>query len=259
MKPVDANLVKQFANAFCFGRNGLSAKEIPEYFSQYESGVPTAASYEMSVTKAVLFVDTVKALSPENQYQALYDLCDSPPESKHKMPSEAERLKLLQALVMADGKSPLAVKLSAVTLQGVRSQWFIAASRLPNNPASAITAARTLVEGVCKTILTELGQTPDSSGELTTLVKQARAALCIDATQGASQNVHQILSGLGQIVNGLAGLSNKAGDRHGLATGAKITDLSLAALAVHAAGTLSLFLVRAYQPNRCKQKQESKL
>ena len=247
MKPVDTNLLKQFANAFCFGRKGLSSDEIPEYFSRYEGGVPTAAGYDMSVTKSVLFVDTVKALSPENQRLALYDLCDSPPESKHEMPSKAERIKLLQALVEADGKSPLAVKLSKVTLQGVRSQWFTAASRLPDSPASAITAARTLVEGVCKTILTELGETPDSSGEVSRLVKQTRAALGIDAAQGASQNVHQILSGLGQIVDGLAGLSNKAGDRHGLAAGAKITDLSFAALAVHAAGTLSLFLIRVYR------------
>lgn len=244
MKPVDTNLLKQFAKVFCFGRKGFSAEEIPEFFSNYEGGVPTVASYDMTVSKSVLFVDSVKTLSPENQRLALYDLCDSPPESEHPMPSKAERKELLKALVQADGKSPLAVKLSKITLQGVRSQWFTAASRLPSSPASAITSARTLLEGVCKTILVELNETPDSSGDLSRLVKQTRAALGIDAAQGASQNVHQMLSGLGQIVDGIAGLSNKVGDRHGLAAGEKITDLSFAALTVHAAGTLSLFLVR---------------
>jgi hypothetical protein len=49
-----------------------------------------------------------------------------------------------------------------------------------------------------------------------------------------------------QVVNGIAGLSNQAGDRHGLPEGARISDHSMAGLAVHAAGTVSLFLVRIH-------------
>lgn len=69
--------------------------------------------------------------------------------------------------------------------------------------------------------------------------------------QGALQDVHQIVSGLIQVVNGLAGLSNRAGDRHGLESGVKIDDVSYAGLAVHAAGTVSLFLTRAHK-NLCR-------
>lgn len=247
MKPVDMHLVKRFADTFCFGRKGFSADEIPAFFSSYEGAVPTVASYDMTVAKSVLFADSVRALSPENQRLALYDLCDSPPPSKHLMPSPEERRELLHALVQADGRAPLGLELSQLTIAGVRTQWFTAASRLPNSPAGAITAARTLLEGVCKTILVEIGETPDSSGDLSKLVKQTRAALGIDAAQGATQNVHQILLGLSQLVDGIAGLSNKAGDRHGLVSGAKITDLSFAGFAVHAAGTAALFLVRVHK------------
>jgi hypothetical protein len=56
-----------------------------------------------------------------------------------------------------------------------------------------------------------------------------------------------VLNGLAQVVNGLAALSNQAGDRHGLPEGARISDHSMAGLAVHAAGTISLFLVKAHR------------
>ena len=171
MRRVDINLLKRFADAFCFARRGFSANEIPSFFSHYEGTVPTTAGYEAAVTKSILFVDSVRALSPENQRLALYDLCDSPPPSKYPMPSSVERLELLHALVQADGKSPLGIELSSVTTLGVRSQWLTAASRVQSAPAGAITAARALLEGVCKTILVERSETPDASGDLSRLFK----------------------------------------------------------------------------------------
>jgi len=247
MKAVPTDLVKQFAEAFCFGRTGFAADEIPQFFGQYEGGVPTSASYEMGITKAVLFADCVRALSPDNQRAALYDLCDRPPKSKHPMPDSSIRLGLLHALVQADGRSPLGVSLSAMTLTGIRTQWFTAASRIPSSPAGSITAARALVESVCKTILAECGETADSSGDLSRLYKQTRKALGIDPDAGTTQSVHQIINGLSQTVDGLAGLSNAAGDRHGLASGQKVEDGAFAGLAVHAAGTVSLFLARVHK------------
>ncbi len=74
-----------------------------------------------------------------------------------------------------------------------------------------------------------------------------RQTLGLEAKQGASQNVHQITNGLAQVVDGLAGLSNKAGDRHGLKNGTKIVDISYAGLAVHSAGTIALFLARVHK------------
>lgn len=247
MKTVPIDLVKQFADAFCFGRTGFAADEIPEFFGQYQGGVPTAASYEMGTTKAVLFADCVRTLSPENQRMSLYDLCDRPPKSKHPMPDAATRLRLLHMLVQADGRAPLGVDLSSLTLAGIRTQWFTAASRIPSSPASAITAARALIESTCKTILTESSQIPDSSGDLPRLYKQTRKSLALDPDAGTSQSVHQIINGLVQTIDGLASLSNAAGDRHGLASGQKIEDGAFAGLAVHAAGTVCLFLARVHK------------
>ena len=245
MKPVDTNLIKRFANEFCYGRKGFSAEEIPKYYSTFQGNVPFI--YGMAVTKSVFFCDCVTSLSPENQRQALYDLCDDPPESTHPMPNDNIRKELLEMLVQADGRSPLGIELSSITLTGVREQWMIAASRIQNSPAAAITAARTLFESTCSTILSELGDTPNTSGDVSRLYKQVRSKLGINPQRGASQNVHQLVNGLAQIVDGLAGISNKAGDRHGLVSGTKINDISCASLVVHASGTACVFLVRVYR------------
>lgn len=247
MKPVDSNLVKRFAEEFCYGRKGFSAEEIPKYFSTFQGNVPFPAIYKMAVNKSVLFYDCVTSLSPENQRQALYDLCDDPPQSTHPMPGKNVRKDILTMLVQADGRSPLGIELSSITLIGVRKQWMIAASRIPNSPAAAITAARTLFESTCSTLLSELGVTPNTSGEVSRLYKQVRRKLGIDPSHGASQNIYQIVNGLAQIVDGLAGISNKAGDRHGLVSGTRINDISYASLAVHASGTACVFLVRVYR------------
>lgn len=103
------------------------------------------------------------------------------------------------------------------------------------------------METTCKTILLERGETPDASGHLIRLYKQTGRALQIQASSGSSQAVHQILNGLSQAIDGLAGLSNRGGDRHGLSAGVRITDRSVAALAVHAAGSLALFLVQTHR------------
>jgi hypothetical protein len=106
------------------------------------------------------------------------------------------------------------------------------------------------LESTCQTILIERGETPDGSGDLGRLYNQTRRSLQIEASAGVPQALHQLLSGLVQVINGLAALSNRAGDRHGLPEGARISDHSMASLAVHAAGTVSLFLVSAHRSGR---------
>ena len=242
MRPVPTTIVARFADAFCYGRSGYSLRELHGLFLQYQVDVPTLDS-TVTLTKGRYFHSCVAAMTPENQRQFLYDLCDDPPPVTGSLPDQDARRGLLSILAAADGISPLADGLSQVTLRAVRNQWFTAASRLPHSAPSAITAARALLESTCQTILVECGETPDTSGDLGRLYNQTRMALQIEVSAGVPQALHQLLNGLIQVVNGLAGLSNQAGHRHGLPEGARISDHSMASLAVHAAGTVSLFLV----------------
>lgn len=247
MKTIDPGVVQQFAKVFCFGKSGFSANEIPAYFAKYEGTIPVVKA---GTTKADLFAECLRGLSPSNQRLALYDLCDQPPASSHPMPSVQIRTALLRTLVQADGRSPLSVELSNCTIDGVREQWFTAASRVATSPAGAITAARSLLETTCKTILVETGVTPDGSGDLARLYKQTKEALGFLGAKGTDQNIHRMMGGLSQIVDGLAGLSNQSGDRHGLPKGAKVTNSSFAGLAVHASGTIALFMARIHKESQ---------
>lgn len=247
MKALSREVVFRFAEEYALRRKGFALAQITPYFEQYQHGVASPLQRGMAVRKSDHFVDCVLSLTPRNQRYALYDLCDRPPDTKGPLPDAVTRRSLLRLLVQADGLSPLGVELSAATTTGVRDDWFVAASRLTISPAAAVTAARTLVEATCKTILTELGIAADESGDLPRLFTQTRRALGIDVAAGAGQSVGQVVSGLTTLVQGLASLSNSAGDRHGLASGAELDDHTLAAAAVHAAGSVSLFLVQIYR------------
>jgi len=246
MRPVPNAIITRFADAFCYGRSGYTLRELHDLFVGYQVDVPTLES-SVSTTKGSYFHICVGAMTPENQRQFLYDLCDDPPPATGPLPDEEARRGLLSTLAAADGVSPLAEGLSQVTLRAVRNQWFTAASKLPHSASSAITAARALVETTCQTILVERSEAPDTSGDLGRLYNQTRRVLQIEASAGVPQALHQLLNGLVQVVNGLAALSNQAGDRHGLPEGARVSDHSMASLAVHAAGTVSLFLVQAHR------------
>lgn len=246
MRPVSQNMIKRFAAAFCYGREGYSLRELQDLFPVYQVDVPSVDP-GLPPTKGAFFLNCVSAMTPAIQRQFLYDLCDNPPPARNALPSETNRKALLSQLAAADGVSPLATGLSALSVHSVRNQWFAAASRVTQSASSAITAARTLLESTCQTILIERGQTPDSSGDVSRLYNQTARVLQLDPSKGIQQAVHQLLNGLTQIVNGLASLSNKAGDRHGLPDGARISDHSIASLAVHSAGTVSLFLVTVHR------------
>ncbi len=246
MREVPNTITQRFTSSFCYGRKGYSLKELDGLFRHYQVEAPSIVP-SMPPTKGDFFASCLYALAPENQRQFLYDLCDNPPSAAGPLPSVDERRELLHSLVQADGVSPLAVEISSLTLRGVREKWFEAASRLCNSPASAITSARALLETTCKTILVERHEAPDTSGDLSRLYRQTRRVLKVEAKAGTSQSIHMMLNGLTQVVNGIAPLSNLGGDRHGLACGARLTDPQIAGLAIHAAGTVSLFLVRIHR------------
>jgi hypothetical protein len=75
-------------------------------------------------------------------------------------------------------------------------------------------------------------------------MKQAQEAVGFDRAK--DQPTHQIISGLVNIINGLATISNSAGDRHGLVAGQSIEDPGLAQLAVHAAGTVGIAFIELH-------------
>lgn len=117
------------------------------------------------------------------------------------------------------------------------------------DPADAITAARALVETVCKTVLEELGENVDDRDDLPALYKKTALALKIDATQH-DVVYRQILQGMVSCVQGLAELRNKLGDAHGPRRGGVRAQPRHARMAAGAAMTVATFLVETLEERR---------
>jgi hypothetical protein len=134
--------------------------------------------------------------------------------------------------------------LSSLDSAEVTELWSKAFQRCENDPEHAITLARSLIESACKHILDELLVPYGDSDDAPTLYKKVAAELNLAPDQHAEQVFKQTLSGVVNVVNGLSGVANKYGDRHGAGSGRRSKPSPRhARLVVNAAGTITAFVV----------------
>lgn len=131
---------------------------------------------------------------------------------------------------------------------GVHAAWERALDRRNNDPEGAITAARSLLETVCKHILDFQGVAYDPNKvELHELYKLVANKLSLSPEQHNEEVFRQILGGCSGIVSGLGTLRNRLGDAHGQGQyGAKPSPRH-AELAVNLAGSMAIFLVSTWE------------
>jgi hypothetical protein len=143
---------------------------------------------------------------------------------------------------------PVSEALKRFDEQGVHVVWSRALDRRRPDPEGAITAARTLLETVCKHILDEQGVGyDDRKVELHQLYRLTATELNLSPSQHTEEVFKQILGGCSAIVNGLGTLRNRLGDAHG--TGKRPAPRH-AELAVNLAGSLALFLVETWEAHK---------
>lgn len=200
--------------------------------------------YAMNPTRLQLFVESVYALTAEQQYYALNDLTFFEYESRYAYPPEVDRIALRQELHSYISVTPIGLGFSEIRETAFRKDWMTAHGRLLANPAAAVTAARTLLETLFKTIISERGGEPDNSGSLSRLLRQAQDA--VGFVRAQSQAEHQLHQGIVTTVEGVAAISNAAGDRHGTVAGVSLDDPHLAYLCVNACGTVGLCFVKKH-------------
>ncbi len=244
MHALPRNLVDCFAEAFAGNHVGFSAREITDYFTRYSNLVKPYNHYGMNPTRKQLFIESAYSLNPKQQYYALNDLTWNEKPSRYDYPNENSRVQLREQLHLFISPDPVGIRFSQIRETAFREDWATCITRLQHDPASAIIVARTLLETLLKTIVTERGSEPDGSGDLGRLMRQAQEAVGFDRRQ--DQPTHQIISGLVNVINVLATISNSAGDRHGLVAGQSIDDPGLAQFAVHAAGTVGIAFIELH-------------
>lgn len=123
---------------------------------------------------------------------------------------------------------------------------------IDSDPWLAIGTSKELVETTCKTILSDLGKSIESSWTLTDLCKEVRKELKltpddISSSSKASETIKRLLSNLATVVQGLAELRNPYGTGHGHDGRARGLKPRHARLAAGAASTLALFLLETHR------------
>jgi abortive infection Abi-like protein len=128
----------------------------------------------------------------------------------------------------------------------VQRAWTAALEKIVRNPDGSITAARTMLESVCKHICDERNVHYDSGWDLTRLYKAAAASMRLAPDQHTEQVIKQILSGVTTVVGGLASMRNSLSDAHGRGKGSVRPRPRHAKLAVNSAFAVAGFLIDSH-------------
>ena len=133
---------------------------------------------------------------------------------------------------------------------GVHQAWEKALERRGSDPEGAVTAAKTLLETVCKHIIDDAGGSYGDNDDLPKLYHTAAEHLNLAPSQHTEPLFKTILGNCHSVVGTLAGLCNKLGDAHG--QGKKQVRLlpRHAELAVNLAGSVATFLVSTWNARK---------
>ena len=172
---------------------------------------------------------------------------------KHERGTYAERRTLiwnafrpLIAYIETEARSPgvqaVTATLEKFDAEHVQRAWNRALERRATDPEGAITAARTLLETVCKHVLDDAKSPYDPNADLPALWRLAASELNLAPQQHQEEVFKQILGGCQSIVNGLGTLRNRVGDAHGQGRKSIRPKARHAELAVNLAGAMASFL-----------------
>jgi hypothetical protein len=126
---------------------------------------------------------------------------------------------------------------------GVHHAWRKALDRRVTDPEGAITAAKTLLETVCKHIVDDAGGTYGDHDDLPKLYAMAAEHLNLAPSQHTETVFKSILGNCQSVVGNLASLRNRLGDAHGRGRRPVKPQARHAELAVNLAGSMAMFLV----------------
>ena len=191
------------------------------------------------------FIWLLGQLPLQEQRRVLEQLCAT------ELPLEVEedRKKLLRML----GSSPIQIPSPApgkLDTQYISEAWEKARERRTEDPEGAITAARILLESVCKHILEDIGVAYADKDDLPKLYGMAAKELNLAPSQHTEEAFKKILGGAHSVVDGLANLRNRIGDAHGQGKRPVKPLPRHAELAVNMAGTVASFLLATFEAKK---------
>jgi len=238
------NTVSLAADLFA-GGSGFTHNEMDDFFCRELNMHPDEVKGLPGGNRKQRFIAWLETLPVPRQKAILLELCRNDYGYEfHGTPPKESRDKLAAMLSGTVVEESVNNALENLDSSAVSEMWRKALTRCSSDPEGAITAARTLVENVCKHILDEMGESCNHKGDLQKLYKATAQCLNLAPDKHAEEGVKQILRGCAGAVNGLAPLSNAYGDRH---AGVGKPSQRHAELAVSLAGTMASFLIRTLE------------
>jgi hypothetical protein len=153
----------------------------------------------------------------------------------------------LESESRAPSDSAISAQIQATSLSSIQEAWQKALERRATDAEGAITAARTLLESVCKHVLDSAGQPYDDTADLPKLYSQTAKQLNLSPSQHTEQLFKQILGGCQTVVEGLGALRNRHSDAHGKGASGSKPAPRHAELAVNLSGTMATFLLQTWE------------
>jgi len=147
---------------------------------------------------------------------------------------------------------PFIAKVATLDFDTVQIEIARALPNLNDDPEDAVTAACSLIEAVCRSILIELQLPLPPKKDIDGLIRAVQEPLGLspgrtDLPVDVEQDIRQILGGLTSVAKGVGALRTHAGDAHGREKGFKRIDPRIARLSLSAASTLALFLIETWE------------
>lgn len=132
----------------------------------------------------------------------------------------------------------------------INEAWQTALRRRFEDPDGAITAARSLLETVCKYILHDAKVTYNRNADLPELCHLTSEIMNLAPGKYSERAVKRTLGGIVVIIEGIGNLRNIFGDAHGKSIDSENPDVRHAEFAVNIAGALSTFLISTWEAQR---------
>ena len=147
---------------------------------------------------------------------------------------------------------PFIRKVAILNFDTVQMEVARAIVNADNDPEDAVTAASSLIEAVCRSILIELGLPLPPRRDIDGVLKAVQDPLGLspgrsDLETEIENDVRQILGGLTSVGKGIGALRTHGGDAHGREKGYRRIDARIARLAINAASSLALFLIETWE------------
>lgn len=156
----------------------------------------------------------------------------------------------LESRSRAPADTTVAESLRHLDEDEISAFWQRALDRRAADPEGAITAARTLIESVCKVILDDLHVSYPKNPDLPQLYHIVANELNLAPQQHDEAIFKRILGGANTVVEGLATIRNRYGDSHGKGKKPVKASARHAELTVNLAGTMAAFLAATWRSRK---------